>query len=108
MPRAKRNPQEKPSIGLPDPLHAAQEACRLAQEGNTKLARSVDVLRQALETIVIAEVDNRTGLPTTPKDLRGLAVEGLNAYSALIGQNWRKNPIIASWAGDRNMSTLEG
>jgi len=112
MAKAKRTknatPGEKPSIGLPDPLEAAQEAARLAQEGSLKLARSVDALRTALETIVIAEMDMRTGQPTTTKDLRGIAIEGLNAYSQISGQSWKRHKLIGSWAGDRNLDTLEG
>ena len=107
MAKRKSQPSEKPSLGLPDPLEAAQEAARLAQEGNLKLSRSVDALRTALETIVIAEVDNTTGLPTTTKDLRGIAVAGLNAYSQVSGQSWKRHKIIGNWAGDRNLDTLE-
>jgi hypothetical protein len=28
-----------------------------------------------------------------------MAVETLNAYSALTGQDWRKHPLQGSWAG---------
>lgn len=101
-------PGQKPRLGLPDPLDAAQEEARLAKEGNLKLSRAVDTLRGALETIVIAEMDHSTGLPTTALDLRQLAVTGLNAYSQLTGQNWRKHKLIGSYAGDRNLNTLEG
>lgn len=108
MARAKRNLAEKPSIGLPDALEAAQEVARNAQEGNLKLARSVDALRTALETIVIAEMDRRTGLPTTTKDLRGIAMAGLDAYSQVSGQSWKRHKLIGNWAGDRNLDGLEG
>lgn len=108
MPRAKAKHVNgtKPSLGLPDPLEAAQEEARHAKEGALKLSSAIDLMRTALETIVIAEVDNRTGLPVSTKDLRGLAVEALNAYSALTGQSWRRHKIIGSWAGDRNLDTL--
>lgn len=92
-------PREKPPIGLPDALEAAQESCRLAQEGNLKLSTAVDYLRTALETIVIAEVDRTTGRPTTTRDLRGIAIEGLNAYSQLSGQNWKRHKLVGNWAG---------
>lgn len=98
---------ERPSIGLPDPLEAAQEAARLAREGNHKLCGAVDALRTALETIVIAEYDSHTRAPTTTADLRKLAIEGLNAYSALTGQSWRRNKLIGSYAGDRNIGNAE-
>lgn len=104
---AKPKRTEKPSLGLPDPLEAAQEAARNAQEGNLKLARAVDALRTALETVVVAEVDNTTGLPVTALQLRQLAVEGLDAYSRLTGQNWKRHKLIGNWAGDRTLHTLE-
>jgi hypothetical protein len=101
MPRAKRALTEKPKLGLPDSLEAAQESARLAQEGNLKLTRAVDALRTALETIVAAEWDHRMNAPVTPKDLRELASNGLDTYSQLTGQNWRlpKNKLQGSWAG---------
>jgi hypothetical protein len=98
---------EKPKLGLPDALAAAQEEARHAKEGALKLSRAIDALRTGLETIVIAEVDNRTGLPTTTKDLRGIAVEALNAYSRVSGQSWKRHKLIGSWAGDRDVDTLE-
>lgn len=107
MARAKRIPTEKPDLGLPDPLEAAQEGERLAKEGNLKLARAVDALRTALETIVIAEMDRRTGLPTSTKDLRGIAMAGLDAYSQVSGQSWKRHKLIGNWAGDRNLDGLE-
>ncbi len=107
MAKPKRINGEKPSLGLPNPLEAAQEAARNAQEGNLKLARAVDALRSALETIVVAEWDNTTNSPVTAKDLRGMAVEGLDAYSRLTGQNWKRHKLIGNWAGDRTLSNLE-
>src|SRR5271168_1347108 len=76
-----------------DPFAAAKEADAHAQEGNRKLCMAVDALRSGLETIVRAEVDNLTGLPTTTVDLRKLAVEALEAYSAITGQNWRRSKL---------------
>ncbi len=101
MPRrkVKVEPAEKPKLGLPDELEAAQEAARLAQEGNLKLSRSVDVMRTALETILQAEVDNRTGRPVTTKDLKELATEGLDAYSQITGQSWKRHKLIGNRAG---------
>lgn len=102
---------KKPNLPNLDPNDPAvwQEAARLAQEGNTKLARAIDVLRECLQIIVVAEMDNHTQLPVTARDLRALAAEGLDACSALTGQNWRrpKNQVVRTRAGDRNQSTLE-
>lgn len=98
---------DKPKLGHLDPLEAAQETARNAQEGNLKLARAVDALRSGLETISIAEIDNTTGLPVSARDLRLLAVSALDAYSKLTGQNWRRHKIIDSRVGDRNIATLE-
>lgn len=97
MPRAKKT--EKPKLGLPDELEAARECARLAQEGSHKLSRSVDALRQALEVIVIAEVDNRTGQLVTTRDLKGLAIAALDEYSRITGQSWKRHKLIGSWAG---------
>lgn len=107
MPRAKRIPTEKPRLGVPDALEAAQESARLAKEGNLKLSRSVDVLRATLETITQAEQDRQTGLPVSAKDLRMLAVQGLDQYSQISGQNWRRNPLIGDRSGDRSLEGLE-
>lgn len=98
----------KPKLGLPDPLEAAQEAARHAQEGNRKLSLAVDALRTALETITVAEIDHETGLPVSARDLRQLAVDGLDAYSQITGQNWRspRNRIVATRVGDRNLGKL--
>lgn len=104
-------PAKKPNLPNLDPNDPAvwQEACRQAQEGNTKLARAIDALRECLQIIVVAEMDNHTKLPVTARDLRALAAEGLDVYSALTGQNWRlpKNRVVHSRAGDRNQATLE-
>jgi hypothetical protein len=59
----------------------------------------VDVLRTACETVLIAEVDNRTGRPVTIQDLRGIMVEALNLYSQISGQSWKRHKLIGSWAG---------
>lgn len=91
--------KEKQPIGLPDPLEAALEAQRLAQEGNVKLARSVDALRTACETVLIAEVDNTTGRAVTVQDLRGIVTAGLNEYSRITGQSWKRHKLIGNWAG---------
>jgi hypothetical protein len=101
-------PVKKPNLPPVDELAAAIEACRHAQEGNTKLARAIDALRECLQIIVVAEMDNHTKLPVTARDLRALAAEGLDAYSAITGQNWRlaKNRVVHSRAGDRNQATL--
>jgi hypothetical protein len=101
-------PVKKPNLPPVDALAAALEAARHAQEGNTKLARAIDALRECLQLIVIAEMDNHTKLPVTTRDLRALAAEGLDAYSAITGQNWRlsKNQVVKSRAGDRNQSSL--
>lgn len=107
MPRGKRDLADKPKLGLPDPLEAAQEGERLAKEGNLKLSRAVDALRTALETIVIAEVDRTTGLPTTTRDLRQIAMSGLDAYSQVSGQSWKRHKLIGNWAGDRNVDAFD-
>lgn len=98
---------ELPRIGLPDPLEAMTSAYRNAQEGNLKLQRSIDAMRQGLETIVQAEFDNETRLPTTATDLRKLAIETLDAYSRLTGQSWRRHKLIGSYAGDRNLGKVQ-
>jgi hypothetical protein len=97
----------KPTLGLPDPLDAAREALTHAQEGALKLQKAVDTLRTTLETIVTAEMDNHTGLPVTALELRKLAVGGLDAYSAISGQSWRRHKLIGDRSGDRDLSTLE-
>jgi hypothetical protein len=53
-------------------------------------------------------MDNTTGLPTTALDLRKLAVEALNAYSQITGQNWRTKKLTGpTRAGDRNRNSLK-
>ena len=99
--------QERPDLPPLDPLEAARETARQWQEGSHKLARSVDCLREGLETIANAEIDRQTGMVVSTKDLRMLAVSTLDAYSKLTGQNWRRNPLIQSWAGDRS-ETADG
>ena len=101
----------KPHLGLPDELDATQEACRLAQEGNVKLARSVDVMRAALEMIATLSqpgmIDRQTNLAISTNDLGNMALEALNAYSHLTGQSWKRHKLIGSRAGDRNLNGLE-
>lgn len=92
-------PKEKPPIGLPDPLEAALESQRLAQEGNVKLSRSVDALRTACETVLTAEIDNTTGRAVTVADLKGIVTAGLNEYSRISGQSWKRHKLVGNWAG---------
>lgn len=103
---------KKPAIPNLDPNDVGvwQESARLAQEGNTKLARAIDALRECLQIIVVAEMDHHTNQAVTARDLRTLAAEGLDAYSAITGQNWRhsRNQVVRSRAGDLNQSTLAG
>jgi hypothetical protein len=101
---------KKPSLPSLDPLEAAQEACRLAQDGNLKLAKAVDALRSGLELIVSAEVDHETGLLVEGRVLRTFAIDALNAYSTICGQNWKlpRNKLSGpTRAGDKTLSTLE-
>lgn len=101
---------KKPNLPNLDPNDASvwMAAAKNAQEGNTKLARAIDALRECLQIIVTAEMDNHTKLPVTARDLRTLAAEGLDAYSQITGQNWRlaKNRVVHSRAGDTNQATL--
>lgn len=102
---------EKPKLGHLDPLEAAQETARNAQEGNRKLASAIDVMREALEQIVCASApgifDRLTGKPVTSMDLGNMAMAGLDAYSGLTGQSWRRVKLTgASRAGDRSMNGL--
>ena len=94
-------------IGLPDPDASSQEALRLAKEGNLKLCKAVDVLRAALENITLAEYDRVARCPVAASDLRRMAVEGLDAYSRLTGQSWRRHKLQGSYAGDRNLNNVE-
>lgn len=112
MPRkstaAKSAPPKRDHLPPLDPLLAAQEQARNAMEGSHKLSLAVDALRTGLETIVSAEVDLKTGLPTSTLDLRGIAVAALDAYSQISGQSWRRAKLIGSYVGDRNLASLEG
>jgi hypothetical protein len=99
-------PGAKPTLGVPDSLDAARETARHMAEGNRKLCLAVEGLRKGLEVIAHAEWDATTQKPVGPRELRALAVEALDAYSELTGQNWRRNPLIGSRAGDRNLATL--
>jgi hypothetical protein len=95
--------ETKPKLPPLDPLAAAQEACQLAQEGNIKLARAIDILREGLQLLVFAEADHSTKPPTpmTASMLRTLAAETLDAYGRLTGQNWRspRNQVVHTRAG---------
>jgi hypothetical protein len=106
----KKPKKEKPQAAKPrlpnlDPNDPKvwEETARLAREGNTKLARAVDLLREGLQTITFAEFDFSTKPPTpmTTSMIRALAAETLEAYSALTGQNWRspRNQVVHSRAG---------
>lgn len=95
---------EKPPLPSLDPYEQAREAARLAQEGNLKLCRAVEVLREAMELAIMAEVDNTTGQMVTPKQLREILTVGLDEYSRLTHQSWRRNKIVHSRAGDRDLS----
>ena len=97
MAKTNRKPA-KLAADLSDPLVAAQA-------GAHKLSLAVDALRSALETIAVAEYDHEAGRPVSAQDLRAMAVQGLDAYSAIAGQNWRRHPIIGSRAGDRSDAT---
>lgn len=107
--RREPGPAEKPKLPILDPLEAAQETARCAQEGAHKLGRAVEVLRQGLETLAVAEYDHEEGRPLGARDLRRIACETLDAYSALSGQNWRnpRNKIVGSRAGDRDLTNLQ-
>ena len=97
------NTTARPPLGLPDPLWAAQEAARCAQEGNLKLAQSVEALRQTLETIVTAEYNHAERRPVSAEELRELATTGLDTYSRICGQNWRRAKLTGpTRAGDRS------
>lgn len=98
---------EKRPIGLPDPLEAAKEEARCAKEGNLKLAQALETVLETLELIVIAEQDLKTGLPVSAKELREFAVTGLDAYSRLTRQSWRRHKIVHTRAGDRDLTTFE-
>jgi len=98
-------PAEKPKLPNLNPNDAAlwQETARNAQEGATKLARAVDVLREGLQTLVTAEMDYsaKPPMPVSAHQLRAIAVETLDAYSRLTGQNWRnpRHQVVQTRAG---------
>lgn len=94
----------RPHLPPLDPLAAAQEEARHAKEGNLKLARAVEILREGLELLVVAEIDRQTGVPVDAHTLRSLAAACLDRYSTHVGQNWRtaKNKLTgATLAGTK-------
>jgi hypothetical protein len=106
---------QKPRLPPLDPNDVTlwQETARNALEGNTKLARAIDILREGLQLLVYAEFDHSTKPPTpmTSAMLRTLAAETLDAYGRLTGQNWRaaKNQVVRTRAGqDRVNKGLDG
>jgi hypothetical protein len=103
-PRRRQSAGNKPSIGLPDPLLAAQEEALHFKEGNRKLGLVVEALREGLEVITVAEWDRKTNRPVSADDLRKLAVAALDRYSAIIGQSWRTHrltgPTLAGGTGN--------
>jgi hypothetical protein len=116
IPPAELPQAAKPKLPPLDPNDAAlwQETARLAQEGNTKLARACDVLREGLQMLAFAEFDYSTKPPTpmTASMLRAAAAEVLDAYSRESGQDWRKskNQVVRSRAGkaDNNLAKNRG
>ena len=100
-------PAAKPKLPALDPLAAAQEEALHAKTGALRLGRAVDALRTGLETIVVAEMDMQTKLPVSAQQLRQLALEALDAYTQVSGQSWRRHKLIGSYAGDRDLTTLE-
>lgn len=109
---ASSTPTPKPPLPPVDGMAAAIEAARHAQEGNTRLARAIDVLREGLQTIAVAEMDNYTKMPVSAQQLRVMAVETLDAAAALAGQNWRtpRNQVVRTRAGraDHDLSKNRG
>lgn len=109
---AAKTPTPKPPLPPVDGLAAAIEAARHAQEGNTRLARAIDVLREGLQTIAIAEIDNYTKMPVSAQQLRVMAVETLQSAAALAGQNWLtpRNQVVRTRAGraDHDLSKNRG
>jgi hypothetical protein len=97
--------KKKPKLPNLDPNDAAiwQESARLAQEGNTKLARACDILREGLQMLVFAEFDHSTKPPTpmTSSMFRVAIAEILDTYSGITGQNWRspRNQVVKTRAG---------
>lgn len=92
--RQKRSAAVKAKPNLPplNELAAAQEACRHAQEGNIKLARTIDFLREGLQTISIAEWDRVAGREVLASELRSMARETLS------GAGFSK-PVVRTRAG---------
>lgn len=96
---------KKPKLPNLDPNDPAiwREAAQLAQEGNTKLARAIDALRECLQNLVEAEMDYtvKPPQPVQAHQLRALAAEGLEAYSTITGQSWRsaRNRVVRTRAG---------
>jgi hypothetical protein len=97
--------KKKPKMPNLDPNDAAiwQESARLAQEGNTKLARACDILREGLQMLVFAEFDHSTKPPTpmTSSMFRVAIAEILDTYSRITGQSWRnpRNQVVKTRAG---------
>jgi hypothetical protein len=100
-------PGEKPDLPALDPLEAAQAAARNAQEGNVKLARVIDALREGLEVIAVAEWDHQRNSPVAPSELRAMAIGALDRMSSITGQGWRRNPIVKTRVGDKSISAAE-
>lgn len=89
---------EKPRLMHLEPLAAAQEAARNAQEGSVKLSRSIDECRKVLQMIASAEWDNERNRPVLAEDLRKMA------QAFLSERGWRT--LIETRVGDRNMASL--
>ena len=95
----------KPKLPPLDPNDARiwQETAQHAQEGNVKLMRACDILREGLQMLVFAEFDHSTKPPTpmTSSMFRTAAAEILDAYASETGQNWRnpKNQVVKTRAG---------
>jgi hypothetical protein len=97
--------KKKPKLPNLDPNDVTvwQETARLAREGNTKLARACDILREGLQMLVFAEFDHSTRPPTpmTGSMFRSACAEVLEAYSLETGQDWRRpmNQVVKTRAG---------
>ena len=97
--------RDKPKLPNLDPNDAAiwRQAAKNAQEGNAKLARGIDILRQGLQELAFAEVDFSTKPPTpmSAAMFRTAIAEILDQWSALSGQNWRvpRNQVVKTRAG---------
>lgn len=83
----------KPKLGHLDPLEAAQETARCAQEGNVKLSRAIDSARLVLQTIATAEWDRERSTPVTAADLRKMAT------AFLAEQGWLRRMVVETRAG---------